>query len=495
MVPASIPPSIGPYRVEGVLGQGGTAIVLRAHDPTLDRPVAVKLVDRLLDDEARARFLVEARAAGRIVHRNVVQVYGVGDHSGRPYIVQELVDGRPLSELLETRGRLSPGSVIDIGTQAAEALEQAALAGVVHRDVKPQNLLVDDVGQVKLTDFGVAKLTQAPSALTEIGTTLGTPHYMSPEQSRGEALDWRADQYSLGATLYHLLAGRPPFDADNTLALLLKHQNEALVPLRSLVPECPPALARAVERMLEKAPEQRFEAYAELLDALDRAAGEAVGEGPEPELSSEDAHQDAHDEAQDDPHEDRHERFQAGSDGFARRVPAALAALATTGFVGLIVLTDTRPPLTREPRRAAVHDMPLPSVGIGAAIAERAPPAPPAAPSVPPTAPASPPAAPDREAGRFGELISEVEASGASAPSAARELGRLEDHRATQALLRALAGANVDLAVAAADALAELGDERALEPLHRAARADSASPRVRLAAEKAYQRLWRVESP
>lgn len=266
-----IPAQIGGYRVDGLLGRGGTGIVFRVYDETLERPLALKLLADDLDDDARARFMVEARAAGRIIHPNVVQVYAVGVHEGRTYITQELVEGHPLSSLLEVRGKLSATAVIDIGIQAARGLARAAEVGVVHRDVKPQNLLVTDEGLVKLADFGLAKLLHAPSALTDAGTTLGTPHYMSPEQGLAQDLDERSDQYSLGATLYHLVSGQTPFDADNALALLLMHVQAPLPPVGSVDPTCPEDLAAVIARMLAKDRDQRFASFAEVIEALEAA--------------------------------------------------------------------------------------------------------------------------------------------------------------------------------------------------------------------------------
>src|SRR5688572_25947998 len=264
-----IPQNIEGYRVESVLGRGSSGVVLRVRDERLDRSIALKLLTDDLDDEARARFLIEAKAAARIIHPNVVQVFAVGNHEGRSFITQELVDGYPLSMLLEVNGRLSAAAVVDVAVQVASGLARAAEVGVLHRDVKPQNLLITDDGLVKLADFGLAKILNAPSQLTESGTTLGTPHYMSPEQGQGLELDPRADQYSLGATIYHLLCGRPPFDDENALVLLMKHKESPLPPVRELSPDCPEALAAIVERMLEKKPDDRFAGFDDVVTALE----------------------------------------------------------------------------------------------------------------------------------------------------------------------------------------------------------------------------------
>lgn len=269
---------IGPYCVEGVLGRGSTAIVYRVRDPKLERAAALKLLFEEIDDEASARFLIEGQAAARISHENVVRVYGAGTHDGRPYIIEELVEGQPLSELLALRGKLSPEAVIEIGVQVARGLAAASAAGVIHRDVKPHNILVSDDGRVKLADFGTARIAQAPSALTEDGSTIGTPHYMSPEQCRAEVLDARSDQYSLGVTLFHLLTGVLPFDAENALAVLLQHSNLPAPHVLDLEPECPRVLARAIGRMLRKKPADRFADFEEVAAALE--ADELLEEPP-----------------------------------------------------------------------------------------------------------------------------------------------------------------------------------------------------------------------
>lgn len=261
----SWPEHIDGYRIDGVMGRGSTAVVLRAHDVDLDRPLALKLLFADLDDDARARFALEARAASRLAHPNVVQVFAAGAYDGRAYLAQELVDGLPLSAMLEVRGALSPEATVELGLQIARALAAAEDAGVLHRDIKPDNILVDDEGHAKLADFGLARILAAPSRLTSDGTTLGTPHYMSPEQGAGLPLDARSDQYALGATLYHLLAGAPPFDAEHALAILLLHRDAPPPPLDG----CPRRLASIVEKMLAKSPDERFAGFPAVIDALE----------------------------------------------------------------------------------------------------------------------------------------------------------------------------------------------------------------------------------
>jgi serine/threonine protein kinase len=198
----------GRYRVERTLGSGGMAIVVLARDRELDRPVAIKLLaDNLARDaDLRARFVREARLAARLSHPNVVKVFDAGEDGGRPYIVMECVNGPTLAEVLARRGRLPPDEAVDLAIQACAGLDHAHEAGLVHRDVKPHNLLLRDDGLLKVADFGIARAVQA-TRLTEAGTILGTGAYLSPEQAAGEDVTAAADLYSLGAVVYELLTG------------------------------------------------------------------------------------------------------------------------------------------------------------------------------------------------------------------------------------------------------------------------------------------------
>lgn len=478
---SALPDSIGGYRVEGVLGRGASGLVLRVKDETLDRSLALKLLTDDVDAEARGRFLIEARAAARIAHPNVVQVYAVGEHEGRAFITQELVEGYPLSSLLEVKGQLSARAVVDIGLQVAEGLRRASEVGVLHRDVKPQNLLVTDDGTVKLADFGVAKLLDAPSALTDDGTTVGTPHYMSPEQGQGKSLDARSDQYALGATLYHLLVGEPPFDADNVLSLLLKHVQEPLPPIRGRAPECPEAVAVVVERMLAKDPGQRFADFTEVIAALegthpveDPAAGtpvvlalvEAATKEGKPRLPTE-----ALPALEGRPPAPR---------SVADRVigiGVLLAAAAVLAVTQLDRADDRR--VTRSEAPAVVEPPEAPAPTPKVIVAE--------APEVP---------APKRplrlEAQSVPELSRSLDKEPAVAERAALELGRRGDQSATPSLIRAVERGSPKVAAAAAWALGELGDIRAVEPLQRA-KARGGPKAVEEAAAQALQKLWHVE--
>jgi serine/threonine-protein kinase len=239
----------GRYRLEGRLGVGGMSTVHLAFDQRLERYVAIKLLaEHLADDPAFvSRFRREALAAARLVHPNIVQVFDFGFDEGphQHFIVMEQVSGSSCAELLRDRGHLDVEQGVDIVIQACRGLDYAHRNGVVHRDVKPGNLLVSDSDVVKLADFGIARATDQ-SSITQVGSVLGTAAYLSPEQARGEEAGPRADLYSLGVVTYQLLSGRLPYEATSLSELALKQQREAPAPLDELNPRVPPELADAV---------------------------------------------------------------------------------------------------------------------------------------------------------------------------------------------------------------------------------------------------------
>ena len=270
---------LGGYSVLCRLGSGGMADVWLAEQRSLGRHVAVKTLrrDRLGTaggDASIARFEQEARAAAALVHGNIVQIHEIGCVDGIHFIAEEYVGGPTLKHWLETRGPLSAEQGLSLLSQVAAALEMAFQKGVVHRDIKPDNLLLTTAGDVKVADFGLARLAQDPAAvqLTQEGFTLGTPLYMSPEQVEGRTVDGRSDLYSLGATAYHLFAGTPPFTGATSLSVALAHVRTAAPSLANARPDLPAAICGIVDRLLEKDPDARFQRPAELLEAVETAA-------------------------------------------------------------------------------------------------------------------------------------------------------------------------------------------------------------------------------
>lgn len=257
----------GDYHILRRIGSGAMAEVYLAEQRSLGRRVALKILKRELaaDETYRKRFIREARAIARLVHPNLVQIYQADCLDGYWFIAQEYVAGQTLQNLIQRGGPQSARRVADILWQVAAALDCAAQAGVVHRDVKPDNILLGDQGDVKVADFGLARVggTEDSTALTltQTGMTLGTPLYMSPEQAQGKALDHRSDMYSLGITCYHALTGQPPFRGETALAVALQHVNQQPESLEKIRPDLPPALVRIVHRMIEKDPEDRFQTF------------------------------------------------------------------------------------------------------------------------------------------------------------------------------------------------------------------------------------------
>lgn len=257
---ADQPTIAGRYQLERKLGVGGMSTVHLALDTRLERHVAVKLLaEHLADDPAFvSRFRREALAAARLVHPNVVQVFDFGfdEQSHHHFIVMEHVSGRSCAEILRDRGHLEVGEVVDIVGQACQGLDYAHRNGVVHRDVKPGNLLVSEAGVVKLADFGIAKATEQ-SSITQVGSVLGTAAYLAPEQARGEEAGPPTDLYSLGVVTYQLLSGRLPYEATSLSELALKQQSDPPAPLEAINPDVSPAMAAAVSRALAIDPAQR----------------------------------------------------------------------------------------------------------------------------------------------------------------------------------------------------------------------------------------------
>jgi serine/threonine-protein kinase len=259
----------GRYRIERVLGRGGMAVVYLARDQELHRLVAVKVLAEHLagDDNFRARFLQESRLASRLSHPNVVHVYDAGETEGSPYIVMEYVPGVTVAE----RGRLAHTEVVRLAVQACAGLQHAHDAGLVHRDVKPANLLVREDDVLKIADFGIARAAEL-TRLTQHGTVLGSAAYVSPEQAAGEEVTAATDVYSLGAVVYELLTGRPPYEFDSLAELAAQQTAGVIAPLRDLEPSVPEAVEGAVMHALARDPRFRPESASEFAHELAAAS-------------------------------------------------------------------------------------------------------------------------------------------------------------------------------------------------------------------------------
>jgi uncharacterized RDD family membrane protein YckC len=289
----SSPRSVGPldshpnvrldhFVVERRLGSGGMGAIYAARDVALDRPVAIKILPAELAREpgAHERFIREAQAQARLRSAHVVQIFFIGrlppdagtDGRESLYFAMELIDGESLEAPLARGERLDPEKARQLMIQAARGLHDAHRAGIVHRDVKPGNLLVDREGHLKIADFGLAKPREPALALTQEGAVMGTPYYIAPEQALGEAIDQRADMYGLGCAFYHLLTGAPPFDGSSPMAVISKHLKDTARPVRELAPDISPRLSEIVDRLLRKDPKDRYATYDDLIAALEAAA-------------------------------------------------------------------------------------------------------------------------------------------------------------------------------------------------------------------------------
>jgi serine/threonine-protein kinase len=259
------------YRVEGELGRGGMARVYRGTDLVLGRPVAVKVLSSRYADDGNfvSRFRREAQAAARLNHPNLVQVYDTGSDDGVHYIVMEYVEAKTLADYLTGGGRILPDRAIELAEAVCDALSVAHGQGVIHRDVKPANIMVTKDGHVKVTDFGIARVT-TNETVEQTAAVLGTASYLSPEQAQGGQIDQRSDLYSLGCVLYEMLTGRPPFRADSPVAVASKHVLEQPVPPSRLNPDVSPELDAVVMRALAKNPDNRYQDAAEMKEDLER---------------------------------------------------------------------------------------------------------------------------------------------------------------------------------------------------------------------------------
>lgn len=260
------------YRLEAKLGSGGMSTVYLARDTTLDRPVAVKVMHREMSEQADQleRFRQEARAVAKLSHPNVVAVIDAGEDGGHPYIVFEYVEGETLKQRINRIGALDPQEALAYAIEIARGLGVAHARSMVHRDIKPQNVLIDAEGRAKLTDFGISRQLEE-DGMTATGRVLGTTDYVAPEQAMGHPVDQRSDIYSLGVVLYEMLIGQVPFHADSQVGVAMKHVNEEMPDVQTRRPEVSAAAALVVERATAKDPRERYQDTAELIDDLSTA--------------------------------------------------------------------------------------------------------------------------------------------------------------------------------------------------------------------------------
>jgi len=257
------------YELEELVGTGGMSSVYRARDRLLERQVAIKILHEHYsrDDDYVERFRREARAAAKLSHPNIVTVIDRSEADGRQFIVFEYVDGENLKQLVAGKGRLPVRDALELGIQIGRALAFAHAQGLVHRDVKPQNVLIRG-GDAKVTDFGIARSLDVPVGLTQTGTVLGTSEYISPEQATGRQVDARTDIYSLGAVLYELLAGQPPYTGDSFVAVAMRHVNDPVPSVTAARPDVPLRVDAALRRAMAKDPDDRFQTMDELVAEL-----------------------------------------------------------------------------------------------------------------------------------------------------------------------------------------------------------------------------------
>jgi serine/threonine protein kinase len=271
----------GRYELQELVGSGGMSNVFRAYDRLLERPVAIKVLHEQLgrDEDYVERFRREARAVAQLAHPNIVTVIDRGEEDGRQYIVFEYIEGENLKALV-ANGALPVDETLHYGLQVARALDFAHKRGLVHRDVKPQNVLLNEDGQAKVTDFGIARSLDV-QGVTQTGTILGTSDYIAPEQARGDKVDQKTDIYSLGTVLYELLTGEVPYEGDNFVAVAMRHVNDPVPSVLDRRRDVPIRLDLVIQRAMAKNPDDRFESMEKLVEELERCLVELKTDGDE----------------------------------------------------------------------------------------------------------------------------------------------------------------------------------------------------------------------
>jgi serine/threonine protein kinase len=344
------------YEVLEVVGAGGMSTVYKAHDQLLERNVALKVLHARFGDDAEyvERFRREARAVAQLSHPNIVTVIDRGEADGHQFIVFEFVDGENLKELVDRTGPLPVQRAVELGSAIAEGLSFAHEHGIIHRDVKPQNVLLNGDGEAKVTDFGIARSLDVDHGVTQTGTVLGTSNYLSPEQATGQQVTPATDVYSLGVVLYELLTGEVPFPGENFVAVAIKHRDEPVPDILARRADVPPRLAAAIERALEKDPANRFPTMRDFASELRRCLSETGSWDSAATFIAPAAPLPAPDHRSSPPRRARRPRW-------ALYVLAALlVAAAITG--GVLALTGSKKP-TAAPSAGAATKVSLRAVG------------------------------------------------------------------------------------------------------------------------------------
>lgn len=285
---------LGEFLLLRKLGSGGMGEVYLAQQVSLKRQVALKVLreDLMADETAGKRFAVEAEAAAKLTHANIVQIYAYGQADGMSYMALEYVQGMNLRDYVAKKGPVNPRFAMKVMEQVAAALHHAADAGIVHRDIKPDNILLTRKGEVKVADFGLARLrVDKPVNLTQTGVTMGTPLYMSPEQVEGKQLDPRSDLYSFGVTCYYMLSGQPPYRGETALAIAVQHIKGEPEPIEKLRPDLPADLCRIVQKLMAKHPDQRYQTGRQVVRDLQKLKGELAASAQDDEAIEQKAKQ------------------------------------------------------------------------------------------------------------------------------------------------------------------------------------------------------------
>ena len=263
------------YQIIKTIGEGGMANVYLAYDTILDRNVAVKVLrgDLATDEKFVRRFQREALSASSLSHPNIVEVYDVGEDNGSYYIVMEYIEGKQLKQLLKKRGKLTVSEVVDIMMQVTDGMSVAHDAYIIHRDIKPQNIMIEDNGMVKITDFGIA-MAMNSTQMTQTNSVMGSVHYLPPEQANGKTATLQSDIYSMGILMYELLTGTLPYKGDNAVEIALKHLKETFPSIREILPELPQSVENIIIRTTAKNPKNRYKDAREMHSDLKRCLDE-----------------------------------------------------------------------------------------------------------------------------------------------------------------------------------------------------------------------------